>query len=153
MAEGDKTESGPKERFISLPLRQREEGPGEHLWSQCGHASDPSAFSGSGPSGWRPGGGGTVRQSGLCACKLGLLAPRFRHLPDGRQEWTGHLVDGVGLFLLILREDRQTNKTPCFRPDKLRKNKSPGLPRTWTHALSRRCSSPALRHHIPIQQQ
>lgn len=99
------------------------------------------------------GGGGTVRQSGLCACKLGLLAPRFRHLPDGRQEWTGHLVDGVGLFLLILREDRQTNKTPCFRPDKLRKNKSPGLPRTWTHALSRRCSSPALRHHIPIQQQ
>lgn len=152
MAEGDKTESGQIERFISLPLGQTEEGQGEHLRSQCGHASDPSAFSGLGPSEWRPAGGGTARQSGLCAWKLGLLAPRFRHLPDGRQEWTGHL-DGARLFLFILREDKQTNKTPHFRPDKLRKNKSPGPPRTWTRALTRRCSSPALRHHIPIQQQ
>lgn len=112
VAEGDKTESGQIERFISLPLRQRKEVPGEHLWSQCGHASDPRAFSGSGPREWRPGGGGSARQSGLCAWKLGLLAPRFRHLPDGRQEWTGHLADGARLFL---REDKQTNKPPQIK--------------------------------------
>lgn len=147
---------------VKVPGRGRNEGPGKHLWSPRGHASDPSAFSGFGSecaAAWEWRCSKTVRPLRLEVWPSWTPpSPGSSTCHTDPGQWTGHAVRGVRLFLFIRCKSKQANYTPDSGPDELRENKSPHLlplPRTgkdasslslWLQVAGR--SSPALRHHI-----